>query len=90
MPLSPLDLAGAKDAAEAMLQQLGLEAFLFAVEHTERGWELRVECALDDTWQVETILLGEALPAVTEDAPILRARLVALLQERLAGCRKCT
>ncbi|NMG15406.1 hypothetical protein [Aromatoleum bremense] len=74
--------------ASSVSRQLGLEAFLFAVEHAERGWELCVECALDGAWQAETILLGEALPAVTEDAPILRIRLVALLQERLAGCSK--
>ena len=50
MPLSPV---------EELLTQLNLETFLFAVEHTGRGWELRVECAADDGWQAQTILRGK-------------------------------
>jgi hypothetical protein len=88
MPLSPLDLTGAKDAVEELLTQLNLETFLFAVEHTDRGWELRVECAAEDGWQTETILLGDKLPAVSEEDAPLRSRLLALLEESLAACKR--
>jgi hypothetical protein len=88
MPLSPFDLTGAKDAVEELLTQLNLEAFLFAVEHSDHGWELRVECASEDGWQTQTILLADKLPAVSEgDAP-LRSRLLALLEESLAACKR--
>jgi len=87
MPLSPLDLADAKSAIEALLAELELDAFLFAIEHNERGWELRVECAANDGWVAETILLGDELPGASEaDAP-LRDRLLVLLRERLADCK---
>lgn len=85
MPLSPLDLAGAKDVIESLLAQLDLDAVLFAVEHNTRGWELRVECAASDGWLVETIPLGEELPAPAEAA--LRDRLLTLLREKLCDCK---
>jgi hypothetical protein len=88
LPLSPYDLASAKDAAEELLTRLNLEAFRFAVEHTERGWELRVECATEENWQLQTILLGEELPAASEADAQLRTRLLALLQEKLTVCKK--
>jgi hypothetical protein len=90
MPLSPFDLASAKNAVEELLTQLNVEAFRFAIEHTEHGWELRVECATEDNWQLQTILLGEELPAASEaDAP-LRSRLLTLLKEKLAACKRRT
>lgn len=88
MPLSPFDLAGAKDTVQDLLAQLDLEAFLFAVEHTGRGWELRVECVADDGWQVQTIPLGETLPAVSERDAELRGSLLTLLKEKLAACQR--
>ena len=88
MPLSPFDLASAKDAVEELLTRLNLEAFRFTVEHTERGWELRVECATEDGWQIHTILLGDQLPAPSEAAAHLRSRLLALLEEKLPACKR--
>ena len=88
MPLSPLDLASAKYVVEELLTRLNLEAFRFAIEHTERGWELRVECATEDDWQLQTILLGAALPAASEGDAQLRSQLLALLEEKLAVCKR--
>jgi len=88
MPLSPLDLAEATQMVETLLARLELDAFLFAIEHNDRGWELRVECAADDGWVAETIALGDELPdASAADAP-LRDRLLALLVERLGHGKK--
>jgi hypothetical protein len=88
MPISPLDLAAARETIEALLAPLDLDAFLYAVEHSERGWLLRVECAAEDGWQVETILLGEELPAASDIAAGLRSEILSLLEQRLAGCKK--
>lgn len=88
MPLSPYDLARAKDTIEGLLTRLNLEAFRFTVEHTERGWELRVECAAEDGWRLQIILLGDELPAASEADAQLRSRLLALLEEKLAICKR--
>jgi hypothetical protein len=88
MPLSPLDLDAAREVVEELLSQLKLEAYLFAVEHTARGWELRVECAAEEGWQTETILLGNELPGRSDADEDLRRRLMAFLEERLVPCRR--
>lgn len=88
MPLSPFDLARAKDAVESLLAEVDLEAFLFAVEYTRSGWELRMECATEAGWQTETILLGEHLPGADEADASLRIRILTLLRERLAACKR--
>lgn len=88
MPLSPLNLAGATEAINQLLTQLNLEAFLFAVEHTERGWELRVECAAEDGWQTQIILLGNEIPTTHEADARTRVQLMALLEEKLVGCKR--
>jgi len=88
MPLSPLDLAEATQTVETLLARLELDAFLFAIEHNERGWELRVECAADDGWVAETLALGGELPDASEADASLRERLFALLVERLGHCKK--
>jgi hypothetical protein len=88
MLLAPFDLAGARLAVESLLERLDLDAFIFAVDHTTRGWELRVECAIEGGWQAETIVLGNELPGPgPEDAP-LRDRLVNQLRDKLAACKR--
>jgi hypothetical protein len=90
MSLAPLDLARARAAVAALLAPLELDAFLFAVEHTGRGWEVRVECAIEGGWQAETILLGEELPGPGAEDALLRDQLLSQLKERLAACKRRT
>ena len=52
MSISTIELAKAKDAANSLLEQLDLEAFLFELEPKAEGWALKVECAIDGGWQV--------------------------------------
>lgn len=51
MKLSSEDLLQAKEAAQALLEQLGLSAYLFEVEPGEVVWLVRVECAVNSGWQ---------------------------------------
>jgi hypothetical protein len=88
MSLAPLDLAQARAAVAALLAPLELDAFLFAVEHTARGWEVRVECAIEGGWQAETILLGEELPGPGPEDALLRDQLLSQLKDRLAACKR--
>ena len=50
-----LDMPGTRAAVERVLNELGLDAFVYTVELKEAGWELRVECALEEGWQVITL-----------------------------------
>ena len=57
MSLATIDLAKARDAANAILQELQLDAYIFEVEPQDDTWVLTVECAceVDGSW--ETIKL---------------------------------
>jgi hypothetical protein len=71
MSVSLQELSRAKDAAGALLDQLGLEAYLFEVEPRDGDWLVRIECAIDEGWQTTSLAVG-------------RARL--LTSRRTAGC----
>lgn len=51
MPLSTMELAEARQAVSDLLEQAGLDAYLFEVEPRQGHWELRLECAIPDGWQ---------------------------------------
>ena len=55
MKLSSEDLFQARDATQALLEQLGLSAYLFEVEPREVAWQVRVECAVNSGWQSTTL-----------------------------------
>ena len=55
MKLSSEDLFQARDATQALLEQMGLSAYLFEVEPREVAWQVRVECAVNSGWQSTTL-----------------------------------
>ena len=88
MTLSGTELAGATEAASAVLEELGLDAYLFAVEPREGSWELTLECAVDEGWQ--TIKLPVDVHELLEsrrDAGV-RSRLTARWGAKFAECRR--
>jgi hypothetical protein len=88
MPLSTVELAEAKEAATALLDDLGLTAYLFEVEPRAERWEVRVECALDSGWQtVDFDVASERLLACRRNAAV-HAALLDEWRERLAACKK--
>lgn len=55
MNISTRALTQAKEATAGLLEQLGLEAYLFEVEPRDGPWEVHVDCALSDGWQSLTL-----------------------------------
>jgi hypothetical protein len=49
--ISAEELLRAKEATAALLQTLGLEAYLFEVELRGGEWEIKLECAVEGGWQ---------------------------------------
>ncbi len=88
MTLSTLALAKARDAAAAILDELGLDAYLFEVEPRDGDWELRVECAVNEGWENVVLRVPAAeLQAAVDDEDV-RARLRRRWGEALAACRR--
>jgi len=61
MPLSQRELVEARDTVQALLDQLGLAAYLFEVEPRSGHWEVRVECAPNSEWQSSILNVDEDL-----------------------------
>lgn len=85
--LSAVELAHARGAVAAMLEDLGISAHLFAVEPGEGVWMVVVECAIDSGWQRVELIAGPELLAASLDDPEARAILLAQWQPHLAACK---
>lgn len=83
MPLSTTELASARQAVGALLEQLGLEAYLFELEPAADQWQLRLECAVAEGWQT---LAWPVDKAVLLD-PARREALLPEWRGKLAACK---
>lgn len=88
MALPTAGLARAREAASALLDALGLEAYLFAIEPREDAWELKVECAIDEGWQTTTLPVDIDLLLASRTDPDAWVRLAQSWGTRLAACRR--
>lgn len=87
MRLSTMELSEASRAAHQLLDQLGLDAYLFEVEPLEGQWEVRVECAVDGGWQALHFPIDkDELVASLHDAG-KRDQLIEDWRRRLSACK---
>jgi hypothetical protein len=69
------DIRSARLAVERVLDEIGLDAYLYTVEPKESGWSLHVECAAEDGWKQVTMPVDrDELRASLHDAHV-RGRL---------------
>jgi hypothetical protein len=88
MTLSRSELAQARDVISRVLEELGLDAYLFEVEPREGPWEIRVECAVDDGWETCRLRANkEYLLRGTDDAAVHEV-LLDNWREALSDCRR--
>jgi hypothetical protein len=78
----------ARDAADRLLDAVGLEAYLFEVEPDGSAWHLKVECATEEGWQSLALDVdgAELLASCTDHAAF--GRLQDRLRSRLQACRR--
>jgi hypothetical protein len=84
MPLSTMELAEARQAVAELLEQAGLDAFLFEVEPREDHWELRLECAVPDGWQSLVLSVDRDSLLASRNDDEARRRLIESWQEQWA------
>lgn len=89
MILSSVELARSRDVIDQMLEQLGLQTYLFEVEPREGTWEVRVECATPEgEWQSVTIPVDRAQLEASLHDGAAREELMARLVSHLGPCRR--
>ncbi len=88
MPATWDRLDEATETVRGMLEELGLDAYLFEVHVREGRWEVRVECgAPDGPWQMTTLEIdGDALTPPDARGPRERDRLLDEWRGRLDLC----
>lgn len=80
-------LTEANEATAGLLDQLGLDAYLFEVEPREGPWEVHVDCALGDGWQSLTLPVDMTRLLDTRSNEALRLQVLKDWRARLAACR---
>ena len=88
MAWSAKDLERAREAISALLDDLGVEAYVFAVEPREDGWEVKLECAVTQGWESLTLPVDIRLLLASPLDQEARTRLAQDWNARLAACRR--
>ena len=89
MSISTLDLAKARESANALLEELQLDAFLYAVEPRNDVWELTIECAcqVDGGWETIMLQVPKQMLLDSFDDDIAKQRLFEYWKKKLANCK---
>lgn len=87
-PISTRELAQAKEAVNALLEELKLPAYLFEVEPRTGPWEVHIDCAAGDVWQSLTLPVDVTELVETLSNPAARSRLVTKWRAQLDACVK--
>ncbi len=82
------ELEQAREATSTLFEELGLAAYLFAIEPREGRWELKVECAIEEGWEAITLPVDIQLLLSSRADPDARKRLLETWAPRLAACRR--
>jgi hypothetical protein len=88
MSVSVEDFVTARESVAMLLETLRLSMYRFGLELDDEEWVLSVECEAPDGWQAARLQLSQReLAAASRDGET-RSRLLAVMDERLAGCRR--
>lgn len=89
MTLSIVELARARETTAGLLEELGLEAYLFEVEPHDEQWELKVDCAMeaDGAWENVTLWVPKEMLLRCQDDASLRQRILAEWHDRFVACK---
>ncbi|KPV40261.1 hypothetical protein AN478_09120 [Thiohalorhabdus denitrificans] len=82
------ELERARAATENLLEELGVEAYLFQVEPRDGHWEVGVECAVRQGWQRTVLRAGRERLLESWEQGEIRDALLEEWGRELEDCRK--
>jgi hypothetical protein len=85
MALSASHILGAREAAQCVLEEVGLSNYLFTVDPREAGWELKIEHAVSEGWQTVTFPIDRELLLASRTDRGARRLLAQRWRERIAA-----
>jgi hypothetical protein len=89
MSLSTLDLAKARFNANAILEELQLDAYIYEVEPHNGDWELKIECAcnVDGGWEMITLKVPKDMLLESDQVHSAKESLYAYWKKKLESCK---
>ena len=89
MNLTIVELAKARDTAMIILEELQLDAFIYALEPRDDVWELTVECAcqINGGWERIVLQVPKTVVLGCFDNDVARKRLFEHWKTKLADCK---
>ena len=86
MRLSTDELARARRVVGELLDDLGIESYLFEVEPGEGDWELWIECAISEGWSRHRVAVEKDRLLRADDDAAVRRELVRTWEKALGPC----
>jgi hypothetical protein len=89
MTLSIVELARAREAITGLLDELGLDAYLFEVEPGDEQWELTVDCAVetDGAWESLTLPVAKEMLLASRDDASIHQRILTEWRGHFVACK---
>jgi hypothetical protein len=87
MEFSVDDLAQMRMAVTELLEELGLDAYLFDIEPHPGQWEIKVECATDNGWGTFQLTAETDYLLHGRDDAVAHAVLLDNWRDSLAACK---
>ena len=88
MKITTEQLAQARDTLATLLDEIGLENYVFEVEPNERQWGIIVECAVDEGWERVQLKASEDYILRGKDDAILHQFLLEEWSDALKACKR--
>ena len=89
MSLSIVELARAREATGELLDELGLEAYLFELDPHGEQWQLKVDCAIgaQGAWESHTLSTPKESLLRSHDDAAMRRRILTEWRGQLSACK---
>ena len=85
--LSIAELAQVRINLDKILDELQLDAYIYAVEPQSRQWQLTIECATENGWETVKFSADEEYLLRGVDDAVVHDVLIDGLREALCACR---
>jgi len=86
MNQSITELARIREVVAKLLDELELEAYLYAIEPQEGQWQLTVECDIDKGWEMIKLRANKDYFQHGEDDAVFHQLLLDEWREALSSC----
>jgi hypothetical protein len=89
MTLSITELAMAREATIELLDEIGLDAYLFEVEPRNTHWELKIDCAMatNGSWESIKLLIPKEELLMSHDDAAVHQRILSELRGHFIECK---